>query len=263
MQIKRRNMLWVGTLAILTGIAAFSPGVDPAVTLVLLGGLGVVAAVALMDLRPVQVIKSVQQRANIGTGVSADAHEATERARARGVYRSSDIRLLDVGLIALRERADGLVMQRTRSLSLDDNSLRPYLTMQVPALEADRRAEVRFVIEDGHGKKVYVHEQEVYLRDGRLDVLASNQMPLFDSTMNLEPGDGDLRVYVNDELMAVLGFTLAPSTRDRWAGRRTERSERSTSRLQDDTPPPAAAANDDAPVSLEDLLRSQNGHEQS
>lgn len=253
MRIKRRNMIWLGVLAALTGIAVISSGLSAPASLALLGALGVAGGVALFDLEPRALIKTVQEKTALGGKVSADAREATERARARGGGLIGDMLVLDIGLIALDEGYDGMVMQRTRNLSLDHNGVRPYLTLQVPPIDADRRAMIRFEMDDGHGKKVYIHEQEMYLRDGTANILADNQMPLFNSDLTLAHGDGDLRVYVDGILAGVLGFKLAPSTRDRWAGRRQKHARQ---RLSDNEP---AAKDDDAPISLEELLRQQNG----
>ena len=213
---------------------------------------------ALFDLQPKQLLKTVQERTTLGGKTTPDAREAAERAKARGAYLMGDMELLDIGLIALSERYDGMVMNRTRNLSLDDNSVRPYITLQVPAIEADRRANIRFEIDDGHGDKIYVHEQEMYLRDGKMDILANTQMPLFDSDMGIDPGDGDLRVYIDGDLAGILGFTITPSTQDRWAGRRQSRREQPAAQRLTDTEP-----EDDGAVSLEDLLRqsrNQNGN---
>lgn len=264
MRIKQRNLIWLGMLGTLTGLAVFSQGLDAPTSLVMLGALGVAGAVSLFDLKPQALIRTMQEKTVLGGKISADAREANDRAKARGRVPLTDIQLLDIGLIALRENYDGLVMQRTRNLSLDDKSVRPYLSLQVPALEADRRAMVRFEIDDANGKKVYIHEQEMYMRDGKMDILAEMQMPLFDSDMNLAHGDGDLRVYLENDLLGVLGFSLTPSTRDRWAGRRPPQIARE--RLADNEPEDksneelthdARLEKDDEPMTLEELLRQQ------
>lgn len=257
MRIKRRNLVWLGTLGALTGLAVLSQGFDSGVSLLFLASMGIAGGVALFDLEPQRLIKSVQDKAVLGGKTSPDAREARDRAKARGVMLLRDVELMDIGLITMLERGDGMVMQRSRSVSLDDNSLRPYLTLQVPPLEADRRATIRFEIEDGHGNLVYKHEQEQYMRDGRMDILAGNQMPLFDSNMSIDPGDCDLRVYLDEDLVGILGFTIAPSTRDRWAGRRQQAA---AERLRDTTHTEQRQVqiDEDVPMSLEDLLRQQN-----
>jgi len=252
MRIKRRNLIWLSILGLLAGVGILSQGLDSSTTLLLLATLGTAGGIALFDLEPRQLLKTVQERTALGSKVTAEAREATERAEARGARLVGEMELLDVGLITLSESYDGMVMNRTRSLSLDDNSARPYITLQVPTIEADRRATVRFEIEDGYGDKIYVREQEVYLRDGKMDILAETQMPLFDSDMNIDTGDGDLRVYIDGDLAGILGFTLSPSTRDRWAGRRAARTEQAGQRLAD------RERDEEEPISLEDLLRQSS-----
>ncbi len=256
MRIKRRNLVWLGILGTLTGIAVLGQGIAAPTSLLLLGAMGVAGVVSLFDVEPQQLLKTMQEKTARGGKTSADAREAAERAQARGSYLVSGLHLLDIGLIALRDSYEGMVMQRTRNLSLDDEGARPYITLQVPAIEADRHADIRFEILDAHGKVVYMHEQQMYMRDGRMDVLADNMMPLSSSELNIAHGEGDLRVYVDGELIAILGATIAPSTRDRWAGRRPSRDRDAADRLQD-TP---KQDDDDAPVSLEDLLKKQDQH---
>jgi hypothetical protein len=253
MRIKRRNLVWLGVLGTLTGLAVLAQGITAPASLLLLGAMGVAGVVSLFDVEPQALIKTVQDKTVRGGRASADAREASERARARGSFIATKAELLDIGVIALRDSYEGMVMQRTRSLSLDDEGVRPYITLQVPALEADRHATIRFEIDDAHGKKIYVHDQEMYMRDGRLDILTDTMLPISDSDLGIAHGEADLRVYIDGDLVGVLGLTLAPSTRDRWAGRRSERANRASSRLQDSAP----RDEEDEPVSLEDLLKQQ------
>ncbi len=254
MRIKRRNLVWLGVLGTLTGLAVLAQGITAPASLLLLGAMGVAGMVSLFDLEPQALIKTMQDKTALGGRVSPDAREAAERARARGTYISTQTDLLDIGVIALRDSYEGMVMQRTRSLSLDDEGVRPYITLQVPAMEADRHATIRFEIDDAHGKKIYVHDQPMYMRDGRMDILTDTMLPLNDSDLGIAHGEGDLRVYIDGDLVGILGVTLAPSTRDRWAGRRREQEARASSRLQDRP----TRAEDDEPVSLEDLLKQQS-----
>lgn len=256
MQIKQRNLVWLGILGALTGIAIFAEALPTPAALLLLGVLGVSAVASLFEFAPQRVLKNVQDKAVLTNKQSTDAREATERARARGSYILSHVPLLDVGLIALRENYEGMVMQRTRNLSLDDIGVRPYITVQIPATEADRHAMFTFEIIDAHGKTVYKHDQNIYLRDGKLNVLADTQMPLNKSTLNIAHGELDLKVYMNGDLLAVLGGSITPSTRDRWAGRRAENTQAAAQRLSDE--PSIRVSREDEPVSLEELLRQQS-----
>lgn len=253
MRIKRRNLVWLGVLGTLTGIAVFAQGLGAPSSLLLMGALGIAGVTSLFDLEPQTILKTVQDKTARGGKVSPEAREAAERARARGSFPLSNVQLLDIGMIALRDSYEGMVMQRTRNLSLDDEGVRPYITLQVPATEADRRAIIRFEIDDAHGKKVFLQEQEMYMRDGRMDILADTMMPLNASDLNIAHGEGDLRVYIDGDLLGVFGASIAPSTRDRWAGRRQAREERASSRLSDTEPD-----QEEALISLEDLLKQQS-----
>jgi hypothetical protein len=181
--------------------------------------------------------------------MSAQAREATERARRRGGYGVSGLTLLDVGLISLQSSSEGMVMRRSRTVSLDDDGVRPYITLHVQSEEADRNAVLRFEIIDHNGETQYIHEMKTYLRDGEMNILADHQLPLLDNAKLNGAGDWDLRVSVDGGLVGLLNFTTTPSLSAR--RRQLNRdSDRPALRLEDEI-------EDDAPVSLQDLLRAE------
>ncbi|MGV2436739.1 MAG UNVERIFIED_CONTAM: hypothetical protein LVT10_19140 [Anaerolineae bacterium] len=105
----------------------------------------------------------------------------------------------------------------------DDVHIRPYITLQVSAEQAEQQAHHPLLeLEDAQGETVLVHEQKVYLRDGMFNVIADHHLVLAQSTRALAHGNGDLRVYVDHKLIAVLGFTLTPSLKDRWGDVRSQ-----------------------------------------
>ncbi len=260
MRFKQRNLIWLGVMGALTGIAVFSPNVPPAMDMILMGSFGAAAIVSLVDVNPRDLLRRLDERTPIpltsNRRMSPDAREAADRAASRGGALDPDLELLDIGLIALQSSRAGMSMQRSRSVSLDDDGLRPYITLKVDPVEADRHARVRFEVIDGAGNTVYIHEMKTYLRDGELNILPDHQMALDPEDDSIVTGDCDLRVYIDGELSGVLGFTLAPSVQNRFRRPATGREART--RNLADSPPPDE---DDAPMSLEDLLRQQRSSE--
>ncbi len=247
MRIRPQNTSWLAVIGAMVGLAAIAPNVDPAAALGLLGIFGAAAAASLIEFRPARLVE--RSRSSLtALRMSAEAREAVDRARRRGSALHS-VMLLDVGLISALSGRDGLIMQRTRDLSKDDDGARPFAVLSVPAQEADRQAIIRFEFIDASGRPQYVHEMKTYLRDGEMNLLPDQQMPLYGSEA-ISPGQWDLRIYVDNRLIGAHPFTVAPSVEDRFPAAARERAER---RLRDQ----AGEEPDSGPLRLEDLLRQQ------
>jgi hypothetical protein len=87
------------------------------------------------------------------------------------------------------------------------------------------------------------------LRDGEMNILADHHLPLTGNEQIAGAGDWDLRVYINGTLIGAHAFNLAPSINERLG--RYEREEVERPRLR--------SSEDEAPMSLEELLRSEAG----
>src|SRR5690606_4120924 len=111
--------------------------------------------------------------------------------------------------------SEGMVMRRTRSISKDDDGVRPYATLHVGPSAADTTSIIRFEMIDHNGEQQYIHEMKTYLRDGQMNILADHQLPLARNERLSGAGDGDLRIYVDGVLLGALSFTVAPSVRER------------------------------------------------
>ena len=183
--------------------------------------------------------------------MSPQAREAVERARRRG---SSTLEggptLMDIGLISSHSGSEGMVMRRSRTISKDDDGVRPFITLHVPPEEADRTALVRFEMLDPNGVGQYIHEMKAYLRDGEMNILTDHHLPLASSERALNPGDWDLRVQVDGVLVGALAFTVTPSIRDRQRQFSTAEDGEINQRLR--------VEEEEIPLSLEQLLREQS-----
>lgn len=254
MRLRRRNLPWLAALGALVGVAVISGAVVGAAAAALLGIYAAAFALSSveLDVQPNQLID--RSRASLAAArMSPEAREATERARRRGGAFNDGIVLADVGMIATQSGRDGIAMRRTRSVTGDDDGVRPYITLRVDPREADRNALVRFEMVDQTGATRYVHEVRTRLRDGEVSVLADHQLPLDVSAT--QAGDWDLRVYVDGGMVGVHSFNVSPSTRDRLKYL-DAREAQADKRLR--TP-----QNEEVPLTLEELLRSQQNNNRS
>jgi hypothetical protein len=186
--------------------------------------------------------------------MSAAAKEATVLARRQGSFTNPDLTLMDIGLIATRTDERGIDMRRSRDLSLDDEGVRPYITLNTQGDATERRALIRFEMVDSNGKVRYVHEMRPYLRYGEADILPDHHLPLSENDL-AQSGDWDLRVTIDGAVVAILPFSVAPSLEARYERLQRIQNGSTGKHLNIDV--------QDGPQSLEDLLRQQNAQPQT
>jgi hypothetical protein len=246
--MRRRPYAWLLILGLMIGIAVISGAAIPLeATLALLALYAVAAGASLINFRPEQLLDRSRSSLTM-MRMSSEAREAVERARRRGSVLNSSLTLLDIGLITSQSSREGMVMRRTRSVSKDDDGVRPFITMHVQPESADQTAVLRFEMIDQNGDMQYVHEMRTYLRDGEMNILADHHLPLTGNDDISGAGDWDLRVYVNGTLMGAHTFNQTPSINERF-----ERFERE----EEVERPRLRSTEEEAPMSLEDLLRSE------
>lgn len=250
MRFKRQNTIWLSFLLGMIGLAVLG-GATPAMAGILIGLFAVAAGLALFP-RPEKIMETIQQTANRpARGASPEAREATARAIQRGSRIAPDLALMDVGLIASGMTDEGMVMRRADEISKDDQGARPFIVLKVDPSAADRRARLRFEMIDHTGKEQYIHEMDVYLRDGEMNILADTHLPLDGNDRIEGMGQWDLRVYLDGELTAMHGFSLSPSYEERRNRLGNSRRHFVMSEDQD-------ASTEGQSMRLEDLLRQQN-----
>ena len=249
MRIRRRNIAWLTVLAALIGVVLLSGAASAELMTLLVALFGVAFVASMLEFQPERLRSSISGPSPLTRmRMSSEAREATDRAHRRiGSYQTTDLTLLDIGLISSQANIDGMVMRKSRTISADDDGVRPFVSLYVPPSEADRQAVLRFEIMDQNGDVRYVHETKTYLRDGEMNILADHHLPLLNNPeVSRAGGDWDLRVSVDSVWLGLLSFTLTPSVLER--ERDIERSR--SSRLSD------RAA--ETPMSFEDLLRGQD-----
>lgn len=258
-EFRRRNVAWLVTLGLLIGFAllATSTTLAPLIQLVLLGILGVATGISLFRFRPVSATNTRAKltRTPLRQRMSPTAKEAKARAETRGGTSLSGLDMVDIGLIAVQTSSEGMAMRRTRSVSKDDDGVRPYVTIHVDPLEADRNAVIRFEMNDHYGQPKYVHELKAYLRDGEMNLMAEHHLPLAGNDSVTGAGDWELRVFLDGQLVGLHSFTLAPSVRERM--QRLSRQSAPESTDKGNTMPPLVVIDEapqEKPRSLQELL---------
>ncbi|MBZ0301908.1 MAG: hypothetical protein K8J31_19320 [Anaerolineae bacterium] len=243
MRIRKRNIAWLSALAALIGVAFISGTVTAEVMTVLVGVFAVAFVASMLEFQPARWRETMATSPLTRLRMSNDAREAAERARRRlGGYAATNLTLLDIGLISSQASPEGMVMRKSRTISGDEDGVRPFISLHVPPGDADRNALVRFEIIDQNGEQRYVHEMRTYLRDGEMNILADHHLPLLHNPgVGRTGGEWDLRVSVDSTSIAMLSFAVSPSIIQR---------DREIERLAD---PPSG----EIPLSFEDLMRGQ------
>lgn len=251
MRFRRRNTAWLAALTALVAMAMVGGGfANPPAALILIALLGVALAASFIEVQPRRLREAIPSSPLTMMRMSAQAREASERARRRSSYTPPGLTLLDVGLIALVTSPDGsMIMRRGRQISLDDKGVRPYITLNIDSESADRNAMIRFEILDHNGQTQYVHEMKTFLRDGEMNILADTQLPLFGNNRLPGAGDWDLRISIDGLTMGLLSFTTTPSL--------IARSQQFAPQSRDDAPIHLQDESDESsPMTLEDLMRA-------
>jgi hypothetical protein len=248
--MRRRHYGWLVVLAAMIGVAVLSSAVPAQVTFALLALYAVAVGATFLNFKPERLLDRSRSSLTM-MRMSSEAREAVDRARRRGSLLGSSLTLLDIGLITSQSGREGMVMHRTRTVSKDDDGVRPFVTLHVQPESAEQTALIRFEMIDHNGQSQYIHEMRTYLRDGEMNILADHHLPLTGNELIAGAGDWDLRVSLNGTLIGAHAFNLTPSINER-LGRYEQ-------------PPAVDAAHprirqneDDAPMSLEELLRSES-----
>jgi len=160
-------------------------------------------------------------------------------------------------------------MRRTRSMSKDDDGVRPFVTLNVEPGEAERHAMVRFELYNQYGEERFVHEMKAFLREGEMSIMTDHHLALAGNHDVQGAGDWDLRVYVDGNLVGLHNFMLAPSMNERQRRLADEAGieDRGRSTREDDVDMGVYDIVDeveqDVTPRLQDLLQSQRQEQQS
>jgi hypothetical protein len=198
-------------------------------------------------------LQEIGPAVTIANRTTAAARRAAQRARNRGEF-SLETNLLDIGLMVNERRRNGqLDRHLVESVSMDVSAVQPFIKLHLNPGTAERLALIEFEFYDQSGKVQFSHQQKHWMRDGENLIGCEQQLPLRGNDELGRAGTWDLRVKVDGTLAGVHGFSMLPAQET--AGSRLadddaaeQRRERMTINSPDE---------DDAPVSLEELLREQ------
>lgn len=257
-RLRRRNTAWLLVMALLTAIGMVAATTTPVVQFMILAIFALAAVASTVELgRERETIIDALRRAPIRNRISPQAKEAIERAKSRGGFVSNDLMMLDVGLIAVQSSYEGMAMRRTRSISKDDDGVRPFVALNVEASEAERHATIRFEIYNQYGEEKFVHEMRAYLREGEMNIMTDHHLPLAGNRDVQGAGDWDLRVYIDGNLVGMHNFMLAPSMTERQRRLAAEEDiDMGVYQIVDEV-------EQDVTPRLQDLLQSQRQEQQS
>ncbi len=225
MRIKQRDQIWLAIIGVLTAIAFFAaPNADLVLRLGALAAFA--AAVGLVIARPslAQIRQQISAAAARPGGTKA-AQEAVQRAVARGEVPPVDLELSDIGLIASESSQDGMTFRRTREVSNADDGVRPYIQLKAGALNAERRALVRYELIDPTGETAFVYEEKIYLQLGDNTLHPDQHLPLAGALTPEKLGRWDLHAFVDGRLVGMLTFTVTPTDDERLARLSAQRAQ--------------------------------------
>src|SRR6185436_13537368 len=112
MRFRRRNTAWLAALTALIVVAGVSGAATPAAMLALITLLGAALIASFVEVRPNRLREAIPTSPLSMMRMSAQAREASERARRRSSYTPPGLTLLDIGLITLVTSSDGSMIMR-------------------------------------------------------------------------------------------------------------------------------------------------------
>lgn len=266
---RRATNVWLVFMGIIFAAAMLSGQLAPQLSVIL---LGVYAALVLFATGAVgtaieragltgrsngqqdsTVTRRTRRRSKVE--VSKAAQQAARRAGEMPTY-ISQFDLVDIGLIVNELGPDGLNLRRGNP-TLDDQGVQPYVVLNADPSWHGETVNVRYRIVDQTGATRFVHEEDAYLQAGQNNLLSTHRLPLGrkapDDAM---PGHWELRIEVAGSVVGLHTFAVGPSVEQRRRIVQQDMEQR-RGRLRDDVSPPPRSldADDDSPVSLEDLLK--------
>lgn len=261
---RRATSLWLIMIGLMLSLIFISGAVAPQVQLGILVAYALAVIAGLGFFSPDELRRRLPQtrrerykapsRKQTRIKVSSAAEKAQRRAKAQPDY-FEQFQLVDVGVIVNEVRDDGMHLRRG-NVTLDDQGIQPYVVLHADPSWANETVTVRFEVVDQSGEPKFLHEKEVYLREGQNSVLSDNRLPLIERAAEHNPGMWELRVSADGTMVGMHTFAVGPSMEER---RRMIQNDvaRRRARLTDEPAPGAADVDDDSPVSLEDLLRGR------
>jgi hypothetical protein len=256
LESNRRGTLvlyFIMAIAILTVIfsGAISPPLGALLLVGLMGFIGLTSrSAALKNIR--DAMPETRQARTRAPQITRAAKTAVDRApRSNLSILQEPYTLLDIGLIIDERRRDGLSLRHARFISLDDESVRPYLVLYYPNEVFQDQVLIRFEISDAAGNPQFIYEMEHRLRAGENLIVPDYRLLLKGNDKLSNTGGWGLSISVDEKVIGVHHFNLLPPVAERLRQGVTDGEVNPAARLM------VEEDEDDLPVSLEELLGSQ------
>jgi hypothetical protein len=247
----RGTLVWLFIVGVALGFTMLAEEVPNEVGAALLATYLALVLVVARNVQLGNVLGALSARTEHQPEPTEIAREAAARARTHPDYDAL-IHLLDVGLIVDEHRPDGVSLRRGRFISLDDDGVRPFAIIHVPAALSGRLGHVRFEIRDETGRLHYAYEDEKWLQAGENTLLPDYRFPIRKQADQLQAGSWSAYVIIDEGLLGIHHFNLSPSlaARRRLMGTDGEIMRERVWRTEED--------DESLPLSLEELLRQQS-----
>lgn len=241
---RRGTMVLFAVVGIALLLFAASEAAAPAVMALLVGLYFVFLFAATRYSRAQDMAQSLM---TARPKITAAARAATDLAhRGEEGYLADKHLLQDVGLIVDERARGGMSLRYARFVSLDDESIRPYVVINHPRGSYPQRVVVRFEVSDTSGEKQFVYEMYHMLREGENLIIPDYRLRLRNNETLTRTGTWDLQVAVDEAVVAVHQFNMQPSAANRL---RQSSDGEVNDRLM--------AEYENLPASLEELLQNQ------
>jgi hypothetical protein len=196
-----------------------------------------------------QMVRTLPEMTQRKAQFTENARRAAERVGFNSALYSAEFQLQDVGVVIDERRADGIMLRRSRFLSTDEESLRPYIVLYNDLQALPREVLVRFELIDASGQAQYVYEMEHFLETGENLIVADYRLRLKGNDKITQTGGWELNITVNGIAVGLHRFNLLPGM-----------AERAKKFNDGEAPERLILEEDEAlPLSLEELLANQGG----
>ena len=209
-QISRGKRVWLIAMGATMGIAAVASLITaPILSVVLVGGYAAIAGAAYIETNGGQRLRRTLTPLAVPLTGTPAAREAVSRARRLSGMVSPET-VTDIGLIANVRAPNGQFRPAgiAQAVALDDEAIQPFVKISVPPDRSHRSILVRYEILDRSGKTQFARETEQFVRDGDNLIACDRQLLLAGNAQIGRAGAWEMQVSVNGVLAAAYTFTV-------------------------------------------------------
>lgn len=243
---KRGNIVWLSLMGTASVIMMAAGGGGAIVGLGLLGSLFVGIYRANREPRHAR-LQSVHPLELKKGQTSTNARNASYNVMHHPDYDGYNYILRDIGLIIDETNRHGIKLRQVRFVSLDDDSIRPYVVLNTRQNFHAQSVIVRFEIRDSAGERQFICEMNYWMRAGDNILLPDYRLPLRNNERIVNHGKWDLQIWINNSIVGIHNFDVSPSIEARRRQFHADGEAQQSIRLESDP----------VPLSLDELLTDQ------